>query len=133
MAMTLCDTNIIIEIYRGNQAIKNELDNIGQANITLSDISCAELFYGAKNKTELQKIINDIRLLNTLPINREISNKGVRLVQDYCLSHKMTIEDALIAATALYHDIELFTLNLKDFMYIPEIKLYHFPHPTIAD
>ncbi len=45
----------------------------------------------------------------------------------------MTIEDALIAATALYHDIELFTLNLKDFMYIPEIKLYHFPHPTIAD
>ena len=31
---------------------------------------------------------------------------------------------AIIAATAIYYHIELFTLNVKDFKFIPNIKLY---------
>jgi predicted nucleic acid-binding protein len=31
--------------------------------------------------------------------------------------------DALIAATAIYHNIELFTLNIKDYIFISNIKL----------
>jgi predicted nucleic acid-binding protein len=38
----------------------------------------------------------------------------------------LRLPDAIIAATAIYHNTELFTLNLKDFRYIPEIKLYPF-------
>lgn len=64
--------------------------------------------------------------LITLPIQPEISNMAVDLVEHYCLSHKMDIEDALIAATAIFHEIELFTLNLKDFTFIPGIKIYQF-------
>lgn len=124
--MVLCDTNIIIEVYRGNKAIKNELDRIGQSEIAVSDITRAELFYGARNKSELQKIKKDTSILHTFPVKREISAIAVSLVESYCLSHKMDIEDALIAATALYHDVELFTLNLKDFVFIPSIRLYRF-------
>ncbi|GHT60215.1 hypothetical protein FACS18945_6290 [Bacteroidia bacterium] len=37
---------------------------------------------------------------------------------------KLSLPDAYIAATALYYNIELFTLNLKDFIFIPNLKLY---------
>jgi len=40
------------------------------------------------------------------------------------LSHKLKLPDAQIAATALFHNAELFTLNRKDFAYIPNLKLY---------
>ena len=51
---------------------------------------------------------------------------AVDLVARYRLSHKMDIEDALIAATAIYYDVQLFTLNIKDFTFIPGIKLYQY-------
>lgn len=45
-------------------------------------------------------------------------------VKQNCLSHKPFIGDMFIAATALHFDIELYTLNQKDFHFIPELKLY---------
>jgi len=42
----------------------------------------------------------------------------------YSLSHKVSIPDMLIAATAISHDLELYTLNTKDFKFIPELNLY---------
>jgi len=122
--MLLCDTNIFIEIYRQNAIIFDELKKIGQNNIAVSDITRSELFYGAINKVELKMICNDLDKLFTLHINEKISQMAADLVKQYCLSHKLDVEDALIAATAIYYNIELFTLNTKDFVFIPNLKLY---------
>ena len=122
--MLLCDTNIFIEVYRRNVAICAELEKIGHENIAISDITRGELFYGAINKAELKLINNDLSKVSVLHINEEISDMAVNLVETYCLSHKLDIEDALIAATAIYYHIELFTLNIKDFKFIPNVKLY---------
>ena len=46
----------------------------------------------------------------------------------YSLSHKLTIPDALIAATALTHNISLYTLNLKDFRFIQGLNIYNPTH-----
>ena len=123
--MILCDTNIFIEIYRKNATIRTiVLDNIGHNNIVISDVTRAELFYGAVNKKELQMIHNDLNKIPVLHIDTFISKMAVDIVEKYCLSHKTDLEDALIAATAILHRIELYTLNVKDFVFIPEIKLY---------
>ena len=122
--MTLCDTNIFIEIYRGNETIIEIFKNIGQQNAAISYVSCAELLFGARNKKELQAIRNDIDSLIVLPIESGISILTVNLVEKYSLSHKLSLPDALIAATALYHNIPLYTLNTKDFKFIPKIKLF---------
>ncbi|WP_056928776.1 type II toxin-antitoxin system VapC family toxin [Candidatus Symbiothrix dinenymphae] len=122
--MILCDTNIFIEIYRGNTQIASVVEQIKQSDdIVISDVVRAELFYGAKNKLELQFIHKDLNVFQTLPILPEISTKAVKLVEDYCLSHKIDFHDALIASTALFYDIKLYTLNTKDFIFIPELKL----------
>ena len=122
--MVLFDTNIIIEIYRGNYIVRSELEKIGIYNIVVSDVTRAELFYGAINKIELQKISKDLNKIKTLHIDPSISIMAVNLVEKYCLSHKTDLEDALIAATAIINNIELYTLNVKDFGFIPDLKLY---------
>ena len=35
----------------------------------------------------------------------------------------MDLPDATIAATALFHDLELVTVNVKDFIHIPDLNI----------
>jgi predicted nucleic acid-binding protein len=123
--MILCDTNILIEIYRGNTTINSAIDRIKYDNILISDVTCAELLVGARDKRELQLISQRLTLLKILPIQSEISTLSISLLKSYRLSHNLDFHDALIAATALYHNIPLFTLNIRDFIYISGIDLYH--------
>jgi len=120
--MTLLDTNIFIEIFRNNIAIASIVDNMQE--IAVCDVVRAELFYGARNKRDLEEISADLEGLNVFPLLPQISEMAVNLVKTYSLSHKLEFADALIAATAIFHHVELFTLNRKDFTYIPNLKLY---------
>ena len=120
----ICDTNIFIEIFKKNFFIRSELIRIGYENIFISDVVKAELFFGANNKIELVNIKKSIEDFPVLPILPEISKMAVNFVENYCLSNKLNLPDALIAATSIYYNIELFTLNIKDFKYIPNLKLY---------
>jgi predicted nucleic acid-binding protein len=125
MNMILCDTNILIDVYRDNHAVINTVKQIGQANIAVSDVTCAELLYGARNKAELKIFRKDLDTLTVLPILPEISGMAVMLVEQYCLSYKLALPDALIAATSIYHQLVLYTLNIKDFRFIPEVRFFH--------
>ena len=82
------------------------------------------MYFGARNKNELQIITKDLKKLQVLHIQSEVSKKAVELVGKYALSHKLAIPDALISATAIYHNLPLYTLNLKDFVFIEGIQLY---------
>jgi tRNA(fMet)-specific endonuclease VapC len=125
--MILCDTNILIEFYKNNTAIIQELRQIGSQNLTISIITRAELYYGALNKNELNRIQKHLDLLQNIPIDGLISEQFIQLMAQYSLSHKLTIPDAMIAATALTHNISLYTLNLKDFRFIQGLKIYQSP------
>lgn len=122
--MILCDTNIFIEVYRNNESIIQTIKHIGQQNVAVSDVTRAELFFGARNKKELQAIRKDMDKLIVFPVDAFISDRAVKLVELYSLSHKLALPDALIGATAIYHKIELYTLNVKDFIFLDEVKLF---------
>ncbi|MEH2456833.1 type II toxin-antitoxin system VapC family toxin [Nostoc sp.] len=126
--MILCDTNILIEFYKNNTAIIQELRQIGIHQLAISVITRAELYYGAINKNELNRIQQHLDLLQNIPIDQPISEKFIQLMAQYSLSHKLTIPDALIAATALTHNIILYTLNLKDFRFIQGLNIYNATH-----
>jgi predicted nucleic acid-binding protein len=122
--MILCDTNILIEFYKNNPQIVRELQQISQPYLAISVVTQAELYYGAFNKIELAKIKKHLALLHHFALDVPTSNSFIHLMESYALSHKLSIPDALIAATALVHGVQLYTLNLKDFRYIPNLKLY---------
>jgi len=122
--MILVDTNIFIEYYKNNPLICKQIERIDPKEIRVNDVVCAELYFGARNKQELDNIVSDMEKLADLPIFPTISKQATDLVKQYCLSHKLRLPDAQIAATALFYNVELFTLNRKDFAYIPNLKLY---------
>jgi tRNA(fMet)-specific endonuclease VapC len=121
--MILFDTNILIEIYKDNAKIIEAAKQIGQENIAVSDVTCAELLYGARNKKELQAIRKDLNKLTILPIQSSISSLAVELVEKFALSHKLSLPDALIASTAITYNVKLYTLNIKDFRFLKDVNL----------
>lgn len=122
--MILCDTDIMIEFYKDNSQIIQELRYIQPYNIAISAITSAELYFGALNKIELEKIKKHLSKISCFPLDRAISQQFIQLMETYSLSHKLSIPDAIIAATALVHNMELYTRNIKDFRFIADIQLY---------
>ena len=123
-AVILCDTNILIELYKNNPVIISELRKIGSKQIAISSITQAELYYGALNKQELLKIKKHLSQLEILVVDRTVSEQFIQLMESYALSHKLAIPDAIIAATALVNNLDLYTLNQKDFRFISNLNLY---------
>ena len=120
----LCDTDVMIEFYRNKPDIISELRKIGQQNIAVSAITAGELIYGALNKSELNQIRKDLKNLTILNIDEKTCDIFLDIMGKYVLSHKLTLPDGFIAASSLANDLELFTLNVKDYRFIEGIKLY---------
>ncbi len=123
--LILVDTNIIIEVLRNNREIIEVIDSTGIERMAVSCITVMELYYGALNKADLRRIKKYIDAFEILQINHEISQSGIDLVEKYAKSHNLNLPDALIAATSITYGLELYTLNLKDFRYIEDLKLWH--------
>jgi len=122
--MILCDTDVIIEILKGNEKIIKTIESIGLENIAISSITVMELYFGALNKKELDKIKKHLKALNIVHFDNDVSELAVSMIESYSKSHGLQIPDAIIAATALLSELKLLTLNLKDFRYIDGLKLH---------
>ena len=123
--MILCDTNILIEVYRNNTNVISTLNAFYQYNqMVISDVTYAEMLVGSRNKHEMQTLIKEIGKIRCLPIQSGISTLSIQLLSKYFLSHGLDFHDALIAATAIFHGIELYTLNTRDFIFIDGLKLF---------
>lgn len=120
----ICDTNVFIEFYKGNQEVVNNLKQIGVENILLSSVTAGELIFGALNKIELKNIHADINQLKIVHINKIISSKFIDLMIKHSLSHNLDLPDALIASSAIATNTKLYTLNLKHFKYIKDLELW---------
>jgi predicted nucleic acid-binding protein len=61
---------------------------------------------------------------DVIHITPEVSQKAIELVDQFKLSHGLQIPDAIIGATALIYKLPLFTYNVRDFNFIPDIILH---------
>jgi predicted nucleic acid-binding protein len=111
-------------MYRNNRSIVSIVESVGFQNVAISDVTRAEMLVGTRNKQELKTYIKELRLFNILPIEADISLLAVELIETFYSSHGLDFHDALIAATAIYHGLSLYTLNVKDFVFIPDINLF---------
>jgi predicted nucleic acid-binding protein len=122
--MILCDTNIFISSFNGRTDTIEQLNIIGLQDIVISSITVMELYQGMGNKIELSQMKKKLKFYDVIQIDNAISVKAIELIDKFRLSHGLMIPDALIAATAVTYQIELYTYNFKDFDFIPNLKLY---------
>jgi tRNA(fMet)-specific endonuclease VapC len=122
--MILCDTNILIEFYRDNADVVSTMRGIGLPELAVSVITVGELYFGARDRRELLKIKRHLASLQQIPMDEETSELALALLETYALSHRLSLPDAVIAATALRHELVLYTLNVRDFRFIEGLSLH---------
>lgn len=103
----LCNTEVIIEYLKGNKLQKKIFNKLEKTNIALSAIALIKLYYGTFNKSELNKIKRALSEFNILPLNEEITEIAINLIENIQKSHGLKILDALITSMAIYYDLSL--------------------------
>ena len=121
--MILIDTNILIDLLRGKETARAFVQKHGKSNLAVCTVVAMELYQGCLNKIEFAQIKKEMSGFISIELNEDIGNIALQLSQKYALSHKMGVVDTLIAATALVYELELRTQNVKDFHFIPNIKV----------
>ena len=120
----LCDTDVIIEYFKGNQKTKATFEELQTKEFAISAITLMELFYGARNKRELVKIKKALKSFDILLIDENITQIAIELIEKYSKSHGLKIPDALIATTAISYKMLLWTYNIKDFRFIAQLRVF---------
>ncbi len=92
--------------------------------IVLSAVTVMELLQGMGNKKELSAMKKKIKYYEIVQIDENISMKAIEFIEMYKLSHGLQIPDAIIGATAVVYQIPLYTHNVRDFDFLPNITLY---------
>lgn len=93
-------------------------------DIVLSAVTVMELFQGMGNKEELARMKKKIKYFDVAQMDEAISAKAVEFMETDKLSHGLTIPDAIIGATAVVHQIPLYTFNIRDFDFLQDVILY---------
>lgn len=125
MKKILLDTSIIIDFLRKKEKEKTLFFSLIKANFEsfISIITHTELYAGksvweSKNaQQELEILFSGLKIL---PLEVQISEIAGQIRVKY----DVNLLDAIIAATALVHDIELATFNVRDFKRIKGVKLF---------
>ena len=122
----LIDSDVLIWFARGNERAVAVLQTIAEGYI--SAVSYMELVQGCRNKAELKVVQKAFKLgdQDVLPVTTGISDLACKLVEQYALSHSVFVADALIAATAMSHNLVLLSANEKHFSAIKGLKLQVF-------
>jgi len=132
MSQYLLDTNVCIEVLRGNPMIKQQILNIGAGSCYISEITVIELKVGqelARKKAKQgqfkkQFVEEFIQSLNIIPISCAIdffAHEKVRLQLEGTPVHNNF--DLLIGCTAAVCNMTMVTENIKDFKRIDGINI----------
>ncbi len=122
----LVDTDVLIWHLRGYAQATRRLDQL--AGLTLSAVSYLEILQGMRSKAELASInkMLERRSATVLPVSEPITRRAIVLMESLSLSHGLQMGDALIAATALEHEMRLLTGNVKHFSVVERLLIEEF-------
>lgn len=123
----LLDTNICIHYFKGQFGLKDKIEQIGFQKFAISEITLAELIYGAEKslkKDQNTKVVeNFAERITIIPIFDSIKIYGrekARLKQSGTIISDL---DLFIGATAIVNDMILVTRNVREFERMENIKI----------
>ena len=126
--MILVDSDILIQYSRGDVVAAKWLEKMSASDgLVISVVTEMELIFGSRDRAHLKETQQLIETFEVIQIDEAVSKRASSLIGTYCLSHRLEMPDALIAATALVHKLALGTINKRDFRFIDGLRLVHYP------
>lgn len=122
----LIDTNVISHLF-ADRLPKKGLEFVASVvndNFLVSVAVEIEVLTFHETPGKMPLIEEFMGLATILPLDSNVTKKAIELRRN---NRKMKLGDAIIAATALVHNLVLITNNTKDFTHIPELELVD-PH-----
>ena len=119
MRQYLLDTDVSIDYLRGSVEVSHRITAAGLANFRLSEITVAELKYGAAksnrpehNRLQVEAFIGDFGIMPIYESLDTFASEKARLEK---LGLRLDDFDLLIGATAIHYGLILVTNNVKHF------------------
>jgi len=113
----LIDSDILIEVTRAHDlAILSRWDQLSRGGVPLfcSPVTVAELWHGARTN-EYAALHALFSAIPCLPIDSAIGFRAGDYLKSFSRSHHVELGDALIAATASIHNLDLWTRNRRHY------------------
>ena len=111
MAGLLVDTDVFIDHLRGARELTP-----GRHRLHYSVITRCELLSGAVGSALVQRLLDPFR---ELAVDRDVAERAGRIRRETGIA----TPDALIAATAIAHDLTLLTRNRRDFEPVKRLRI----------
>ncbi len=122
----MTDSDILIWYLRGMPEIIDEVTSLAlRDNLYITPVVLAEIYAGAKTKEE-ETIRNMFSSMHIIEINEEMGKTAGRFLNKFSKSHNLKIADALIAASAVYGKMKLWTLNKKHYPMLEKKEFYEY-------
>ena len=122
----LLDTNICIALLKGVHGVREKVIEVGIENCLVSDITIAELYYGAA-KSERQEHFDDVDFIvehfGMLSIDPSLERYGRLKHELEKLGQPIDDFDLLIGAVAKESDLVMVTHNIRHFSHIPDLVI----------
>jgi len=117
----------MIDYFRGYPQAQQELEQIGFQNVLLSAATLLELYAGCLNKQELSKFNRVLPGFSVVNLTEPVCELALEWGKKYCLSHSpIDLTDLFNGAIANLGDFPVHTYNVKDYRYLPGVRLYAF-------
>jgi predicted nucleic acid-binding protein len=118
---SLIDTDVMIDVSRGNANAAGYLDSLSDPAISI--ITAQELIVGARDKRDLVGIDSLVSAYPVIHMDTAIGQLAYDLLKRYAKSDGLRTFDSLIAATAIRLGFELVSKNRKHFAMIDGLRL----------
>ena len=125
-AKYLLDTNVLISMFRNKGNVRKNILQAGFNNCDVSEISIAELFYGAAKggRTEnYEDIRNVLQQFEIIPIYPCLEKYGILKAELERQGMRIDEFDLLIGATALQKHLVMVTANVKHLVRLPHLTV----------
>ena len=127
MEKYLLDTNSWIEYFQNRSGVPDRVDALPREQLCVSEITIAELIYGAYNSANFDKHIKEVTWLRenieVYPISDALEEYGIIRFATKRKGNSIGQFDILIGATARHFGLTVVTDNEKDFLPMPGVKM----------
>ena len=122
----LFDSDVLIWHLRGNKSATTVINS--QENLEISVVNYMEVIQGVRNKRELTAMRGFLKDLGfrMVPLTENIGSRAALYMEGYALKTRLSLTDALVAATAVETQSVLCSGNTKHYRLIEGLELKQF-------